>query len=243
MEYLLKKTVHEVAKRIGQIPVPPEIMKTIELLLKKSEEAGFPIEKVQHRLLEFVELVFGFHRFYQQLLLIMSLQLAITSAQSLVQLATRIARSLSKKGKKIRGLHHAMTTAASYRQWLQTAEELDTLLGNDKWRQEAESSLYDHTVLRKRISDIQGFLRDKNMFSLIFRLRGGLSREQFGMQHEGLFSRAHAGTKAVVEEYHATVCHALDHICDTVDDQVPTDAKLAFFNEARHSYGRTALLV
>lgn len=26
-------------------------------------------------------------------------------------------------------------------------------------------------------------------------------------------------------------------------DQIPTDAKLAFFNETRHSYGRTALLL
>jgi hypothetical protein len=32
-------------------------------------------------------------------------------------------------------------------------------------------------------------------FSLIFRLRGGLSRTQFGLCHEGLFNQAFSGTK------------------------------------------------
>ena len=28
-----------------------------------------------------------------------------------------------------------------------------------------------------------------------------------------------------------------------MDEEIPTDAKLAFFNETRHAYGRTALLL
>lgn len=38
---------------------------------------------------------------------------------------------------------------------------------------------------------------------------------------------------------------ALDMIADTPydQDQIPTDAKLAFFNETRHAFGRTALLL
>lgn len=78
-----------------------------------------------------------------------------------------------------------------------------------------------------------------------------------------------AGTKYLVEEYHETVARALNLICDSriIEEenevvlpltpmrfamltclewkwisQVPLDAKLAFFNEVRHSYGRTALL-
>jgi hypothetical protein len=36
-----------------------------------------------------------------------------------------------------------------------------------------------------------------DVFSLMFRLRGGLARDQYGMQHEGLFSRAISGTESV----------------------------------------------
>ena len=28
-----------------------------------------------------------------------------------------------------------------------------------------------------------------------------------------------------------------------MDEEIPTDAKLAFFNETRHAYGRSALLL
>ena len=65
------------------------------------------------------------------------------------------------------------------------------------------------------------------------------------MLHEGLFSRAHAGTKLLVESYHEAVSEALHYICaaDGSGIDIPTDAKLAFFNETRHSYGRTALML
>lgn len=39
----------------------------------------------------------------------------------------------------------------------------------------------------------------EDVFGLMFRLRGSLSRNQHGMLHEGLFSRAHAGTKVLVK--------------------------------------------
>ena len=49
----------------------------------------------------------------------------------------------------------------------------------------------------------------------MFRVRGGLARDMYGMQHEGLFSRAQAGTKLLVEDYHDTVTAALKYICDS----------------------------
>lgn len=47
--------------------------------------------------------------------------------------------------------------------------------------------------------------------------------------------------------YHNVTCAALDFVCDAPvaagENPVPTDSRLAFFNERRHSYGRTALLL
>lgn len=81
----------------------------------------------------------------------------------------------------------------------------------------------------------------------MFVLRGSIGRNKFGLLHEGLFSKAKAGTKVLVETYHHVVCAALDFVCDAPvlegEDLIPTDARLAFFNETRHSYGRTALLL
>jgi hypothetical protein len=81
----------------------------------------------------------------------------------------------------------------------------------------------------------------------MFTLRGCIARNKFGLLHEGLFSKALAGTKVLAETYHNIVCAALDFVCDAPvapnDDPIPTETRLAFFNETRHSYGRTALLL
>ena len=51
-------------------------------------------------------------------------------------------------------------------------------------------------VLQQQINDLNAMISAEDVFGLIFRLRGSLSRNQHGMLHEGLFTRAHAGTKA-----------------------------------------------
>jgi TAG lipase/steryl ester hydrolase/phospholipase A2/LPA acyltransferase len=80
----------------------------------------------------------------------------------------------------------------------------------------------------------------------MFTLRGGIGRNHFGLLHDGLFSRSLAGTKHLVECYHNVVCEALDFVCDAPvspnEEPIPNESRLAFFNETRHSYGRTAFL-
>ena len=46
-----------------------------------------------------------------------------------------------------------------------------------------------------------------------------------------------------MEKYHQTVSKALEVIATSTDDNIPTEVKLNFFNEARHAYGRTALML
>jgi TAG lipase/steryl ester hydrolase/phospholipase A2/LPA acyltransferase len=61
----------------------------------------------------------------------------------------------------------------------------------------------------------------------------------------GLYAVCTGGTKNIIEDYYRTIIDALHFISDAKDtlDIIPTDAKLAFFNEVRHSFGRTALLL
>lgn len=105
--------------------------------------------------------------------------------------------------------------ANSYAEWQRVASELDIEHGFGKWRRVNHCSLYDDKILEKRIQDMNDMLDRGDVFDLIFRLRGGLARDQYGMQHEGLFSRAMAGTKFLVEEYHDTVASALNYVCDS----------------------------
>ena len=54
-----------------------------------------------------------------------------------------------------------------------------------------------------------------------------LRRNHFGLLHEGLFSRAMAGSKLLIETYHSVVCAALDFVCDAPtpphEDPIPSE--------------------
>lgn len=153
-------------------------------------------------------------------------------------------RLTTETGRRIFELEYKLEHSRSYQEWLARAYELDVLRGLDKWRKdEDDSPLMDARMMRKRIQDTERMLESGDLFDLMFRLRGGLMRDQWGTSHEGLYSVAVSGTKHMIDEYHTICTKALNFICDSENEEVPDDVKLAFFNETRHSYGRTALLL
>jgi TAG lipase / steryl ester hydrolase / phospholipase A2 / LPA acyltransferase len=99
--------------------------------------------------------------------------------------------------------------------------------------------------MQERINQINNMMQNGDMFQLMFFLRGGLSRNQFGLLNEGLYSHAYSGTKKLLDRYLETCVKALNYVADMPShkDMIGPDTKLAFFNETRHAYGRTALLL
>lgn len=115
-------------------------------------------------------------------------------------------------------------------------------------RSDPHCPLYERERISARVDEFVHLMRRRDIFELMFVLRGGISRNKFGLLHEGLFSKARAGTKVLVETYHNVVCAALDFVCDAPIPEgdsfpIPTEARLAFFNETRHAYGRSSLLL
>lgn len=195
------------------------------------------------RSLQMIDFLFAPRLVLQQLMVAGTIHASIITVSNLRKAFEMISRRITKYGRSKRRIEQCMAEANTYPEWKRYAEELDALDGLDKWRLNEESALYDLKILRKRMTDIRSMMNGEDIFHMMFRLRGSLARDQFGMQEVGLFTRASAGTKVIVEEYHQLITSALNYICDHHDDEVPTDAKLAFFNETRHSYGRTALLL
>jgi len=109
------------------------------------------------------------------------------------------------KGRKLKELRHRWRNSNTYEEWASVAYDLDRVNGFDKWRREDYCPFIDCKSISKRIRDTMDMMDRGDVFHLMFRLRGGLSRDQFGIQHEGLFTRASAGTKLLVETYHSTV--------------------------------------
>ncbi|CBN75175.1 conserved unknown protein [Ectocarpus siliculosus] len=195
--------------------------------------------------LEILDTIFAPRLVLRHLMVAVALQTGLLTYNGLVVVANRLLSRLSTRHGEAKAYRHKMRTAKNYEEWRMYAERVDHLEGHDEWRKRPDSLLYNHKVLQQQISDLNAMINAEDVFGLMFRLRCSLSRNQHGMLHEGLFSRAHAGTKVLVERYHEVVCEALHYVCakNAVAQDIPTDAKLAFFNETRHAYGRTALML
>lgn len=196
-------------------------------------------------LLEAFEFLFSPSLILRQVGMIAALQLFVGGYQLGERALLWIYQRVTTRGRLERSIEEALGQATSYTNWLSIAAQLDSSRGDDVWRKIDDCPLYDMKTLKKLIKGTNEMLQRGDIFDLMFRLRGGLARDQYGLQHEGLFSRARAGSKFLVERYHDTIATALNYICDSPlsDEMVPLDAKLSFFNETRHAYGRTALLL
>ncbi len=172
------------------------------------------------------------------------LKVTITSVVNLIR---GFLSNFSSRSRLIRQLQKHQAVAESQDEWMDLAERIDSIQGNDAWRSDPDCRLYERSRISHRIDEYVHLMRRHDIFELMFTLRGGINRNKFGLLHEGLFSKAMAGSKVLVETYHNVVCAALDFVCDAPvppgEAPIPTEARLAFFNETRHSYGRTALLL
>lgn len=202
------------------------VQRLLALLTRYTEIAvQFTLEKgpaVEAFLFEVVELLFHPKQVLRQLVTISALQVVVLLGQFSHGIYTKIARRLTASGRREEELMARLRTAPTYEQWQDLAQQLDALHGHNKWREIEASPLYDSRMVKKRIKAMEYMLRRGDVFNLIFRLRGGMARDQFGLQHTGLFSRAKAGTKLLVERYSETVSAALDFICDSpiADEEV-----------------------
>mmetsp|Transcript_10990 Transcript_10990/g.15731 ORF Transcript_10990/g.15731 Transcript_10990/m.15731 type:complete len:830 (+) Transcript_10990:208-2697(+) len=204
------------------------------------------LPEMRRVVLETLNMVFMPREFASQVVLAITLQTTMLTANQIWHVFKAIAASVSTHSRLIRQLHSQQRIAESQDEWMDLAEQIDNIQGLDIWRTEKNCLLYESDRIQARIDELVHLMRRRDIFDLMFTLRGGIGRNHFGLLHEGLFSRAMAGTKLLIETYHNVVCAALDFVCDAPvapnDDPIPNESRLAFFNETRHSYGRTAFL-
>jgi hypothetical protein len=162
-----------------------------------------------------IEIAFGPRQIMYYFILVGGLQSVVMLIECLRMGSSYFLLRLTPNGRKLLELTSNLSKSSSYEEWKKIATELDHLRGFDKWQIEDTSSFYDYRVLKKRIVDTYQMIQNGDVFNLIFRLRGGLARDQFGVMHEALFSKAMAGTKNIVERYHESVSTALNFISDS----------------------------
>jgi hypothetical protein len=175
-----------------------------------------------------LELVFTPRAIARQFVLAIALETGALTVEQLLKALRAVSANFSSRARLIRQLCLEQSEASTQDDWMDLAERIDSIQGNDLWRSEPDCPLYEADRISARIDELVHLMRRRDIFDLMFVLRGGIARNKFGLLHEGLFSKALAGSKMLVETYHNVVCGALDFVCDAPvlegDEPIPTEA-------------------
>ena len=139
-------------------------------------------------LIEALDTIFAPRLLLRHLLAAVALQAGLITWNMAATFTGRLLGRFNRKHRALKEARMAMRDARDYEEWKLAAERLDELEGHREWRIRPESLLYDHEVLQSQIDELNAMMQKQDVFGLMFRLRGSLSRNQHGMLHEGLFS-------------------------------------------------------
>lgn len=143
--------------------------------------------------------------------------------------------------KAIKALEAALKQASSYQEWLQAAEELDRLLGNEEWKNDPESDLYDSELVQYRTDQLRQAIGAGDYDALLFLIRTTLQRNLGNMGDPRLYTHSKTGTKKLIEEYHDTCLEAIKLVTEA--DKGDKTKTMNTVIQARRAFGRTALLL
>lgn len=170
-----------------------------------------------------VDVIFCPKKIVKQIIVFACAQLSITVLHRCGRLTEFFKSLIFSRHAKIRKLQTAMHKSSDYYEWRRIAGQLDEVLGNLDWIEEDFSPLYDCHKVKQQVNMIDRMVYSWDTFNLMFRLRSSLSRNQYGIMHEGLFSKAHSGTKRLIKQYHESVVNGLNFIANTEGDEEVSD--------------------
>lgn len=172
---------------------------------------NFPI--VKKATLEALETIFATKTIARQLALAVALEAGVVTFSQFFAVVNSVLANFSSRSRLIRHLQKQQNEAPSQDEWTDLAERIDNVQGNDVWRSDPNSLLYERDRISARIDEFVHLMRRRDIFELMFVLRGGIGRNKFGLLHEGLFSKAMAGTKVLVETYVTVAVQLLAACC------------------------------
>ena len=122
---------------------------------------------------------------------------------------------------------------------------MDILEGKFDWkvRNNDDEGYYDHKRITYNLKWLRTLVDNEDVKGIMHYLRSRLVRNLGGMGNKQLYTHLRCGTKAIIEEYLNEVVRALQFLSVVEHEDINIDDKMAFFNETRHAFGRTALLL
>jgi predicted acylesterase/phospholipase RssA len=151
-------------------------------------------------------------------------------------------------------LRRQLQSSTSYSEWVEAAKQLDTYLGNNDWKTQAEYAYYDYktvkrvaTQLLELRSKLEGEARGSSngvggtqaVDELKTLLENCIKNNFVGVENPRLYSETYYGTKDLVQDFVEQIQRSLKTICEST--KICKEEKRLFFKHLDTNYGRTAL--
>ncbi|KAF2751743.1 patatin-domain-containing protein [Sporormia fimetaria CBS 119925] len=153
-------------------------------------------------------------------------------------------------------LRKQLRNAHTYGDWVKAAIELDTYLGNDKWKKSDEYAYYDSETVRRVQHQMAKFrmaaqaaeagkaqtngAADREAVEELRSLVEGCLKNNFvGFENPRLYSETYYGTKDLVQSFVDELEACLKFLLET--PQLDQDSKREMFKHLSTNFGRTAL--
>jgi len=149
----------------------------------------------------------------------------------------------SSSQRKLDQLERDMSQAADYDEWSVLAAQHDRESGNEDWRHNDKSPLFDYRNINSRLDNLRKLRKDNDSQGLLFALNEGIHGNMGGMGHAKLHTKAKCGTKYLIESYVKEIEDSLLSLAPSEKCDIPLAERIEFFERASHCYGRTALML
>ncbi|GAB4851689.1 mitogen-activated protein kinase tyrosine protein phosphatase sdp1 [Ancistrocladus abbreviatus] len=130
-----------------------------------------------------------------------------------------------------------MRTALTYEEWAHAAKMLEK-----ETPKMNEADLYDEELVRNKLQELRNRRQDGSLRDIIFCMRADLIRNLGNMCNPELH-KGRLQVPKLIKEYIEEVTTQLRMVCDLDSEELLLEEKLAFMQETRHAFGRTALLL
>jgi TAG lipase / lysophosphatidylethanolamine acyltransferase len=147
--------------------------------------------------------------------------------------------------RRVNDLQRSSRSAQTYEQWHAIKCEIDQLLGLDVWRQEKESRYYDWLKIAQQKREIERCQVNGDILNLCGMLRMHPVRNLYDILSPRLYTKAHAGTKLLIEDYILQVQRCVSDLAAISGTRTGfnSQTKMELFHDTSHAFGRSTLVL
>lgn len=135
------------------------------------------------------------------------------------------------------------SSATTYRKWYDASLQLDEVLGNNSWKLNPQSNMYDYDLIFRNLKEMQNARLSKDYKLLLYLIRTKWIRNLGNMGNIDLYRHSHVGTKKLIEEYVNECQLSLDYLIYDHDVNLDDRYLLGMLIQTRKNVGRTALVL